>query len=190
VKPNLRKVTKHRFPLLLNLREKESLGSATGGQSFSRIFLHMEWTSSENGTLLVIDNRAFDFFGAVDNQWNRLTRSCHTVNRLTATQEKYQSALSLIKNYSPPNSMSAKIASAWSLDTWTLVEVEFADLLPAVVLIHTQNDQPSIVPNAVWSGYTKPWKSAPYIRKYIFKNADGLPQALPDCFEPQSLSFQ
>ena len=86
--------------------------------------------------------------------------------------------------------MSAMIAGAWTVDAWTLVEVEFTDLLPAVVLIQTKEGKSFIVPTTVWSGYTKPWKSAPYIRKYIFNNAPGMPPALTNSFEPQSESFQ
>ena len=135
------------------------------------LFLHIEWKTTENGSLLVVDNQEFDFIGSIHNQWNRYTRSCSSVTRLSPSEEKYQIAQSLIQNYSPPNSKFASIASAWSADAWTLVEVEFTDLLPAVALIQTKGDQHFIVPNAVWSGYTKPWKSAPHIRKYIFNNA-------------------
>jgi len=154
------------------------------------LFLHVEWTTSENGTLLVVDNQEIDLVGAMRNEWIRLTRSCSAVSQLEPTHTKYQIAESLIKNYSPPNSESAKIASAWSAADWTLVEVEFSDLLPAVVLIQTKEGHSLIVPEAVWSGYTKPWKSAPFIRKYISKNRSAMPAALTDCFEPQSQSFK
>jgi hypothetical protein len=102
--------------------------------------------------LLVVDNQEFDFIGGIHNKWNRYTRSCSSVTRLSPSEEKYQIAQSLIENYSPPNSKFATIASAWSADAWTLVEVKFTDLLPAVVLIQTKGDQHFIVPNAVWSG--------------------------------------
>lgn len=153
-------------------------------------FLHIELSTTENGTLLIVDNQEFDFMGSINIQWNRYTRSCNSVNRLLPSEEKYQIAQSLIENYSPPHSKFATIASAWSVDAWTLVEVEFTDLLPAVVLIQNTDNQHFIVPNAVWSGYTKPWKSAPFIRKYVSNNAPGMPPALTNCFEPQSQSFQ
>ena len=153
------------------------------------VSLHVEWTTDENGTLLVIDNNRIDFFGSVNDQWNRVTRNCNAVTRLSPKDERYGIAESLIKNYSPPNSQSAMIASAWSMELWTLVEVEFKDLLPAVVLIQTTNGQSTIVPNAVWSGYTKPWAAAPHIRNYIEKQMPQMPVALTRCFDPQSLSF-
>ena len=70
------------------------------------------------------------------------------------------------------------IAGAWTVDAWTLVEVEFTDQLPAVVLIQTKEGKSFIVPTAVWSGYTKQWKSAPCIRKYITNNSSKVPLAL------------
>ena len=153
-------------------------------------FLHIGLTTTENGTLLVVDNQEFDFLGIVNNKWNRFTRNCNAVSRLSSNEEKYQIAQSLIENYSPPHSKSAMISSAWSADAWTLVEVEFADLLPAVVIIQTEANQSFILANAVWSGHTKPWESAPFIRKYISSNAHGAPHALISCFEPQSQSFK
>jgi len=98
-------------------------------------FVHIGLTTTENGTLLVVDNQEIDFLGSVNNKWNRFTRNCNAVSRLSPNEERYQIAHSLIQNYSPPDSKSAMIASAWSADTWTLVEVEFAGLLPAVVII-------------------------------------------------------
>ena len=153
-------------------------------------FVHIGLTTTENGTLLVVDNQEIDFLGSVNNKWNRFTRNCNAVSRLSPNEERYQIAQSLIQNYSPPDSKSAMIASAWSADTWTLVEVEFAGLLPAVVIIQTKENQSFVLANSVWSGYTKPWKSAPFIRKYISSNAHGAPPALISCFEPQSQSFK
>ena len=154
------------------------------------LFLHIELMTTENGALLVVDNQEFDFIGSINNQWNRHTRSCNSVKRLLPSEAKYQLAQSLIENYSPPHSKFAMIASAWTAEEWILVEVEFTDLLPAVVLIQTKEPESFIVPNATWSGYTKPWKSAPYIRKYISNNGNGMPPSLTNCFDPQSQSFQ
>lgn len=153
------------------------------------ISIHVHWTTNDNGTLLVIDNKPVDFLGTINNQWNRVTRTCSGVTRLSPQEEKFQTAQSLIRNYSPPSSQTAVIAGAWALESWTLVEVEFQDLLPAVVLIQTTDNQTQIVPNAVWSGYTQPWKAAPYIRNYIEQQVPQMPVALTRCFDPQSQSF-
>ena len=153
------------------------------------ISIHVHWTTNENGTLLVIDNKPVDLLGAIHNQWNRVSRTCSAVTRLSPKDTKYQIAETLIRNYSPPSSQTAVVAGAWSMESWTLVEVEFQDLLPAVVLIQTTENQTLIVPNAVWSGYTQPWTAAPYIRNYIEQQAPQMPVALTRCFDTQSQSF-
>lgn len=154
------------------------------------VYLHVEWVPADNGSLLVIDGRKIDLLGIADNRWNQITRNCDALVRLAPSDDKYQTALSLIKEYSPPDSVSAKIASAWTLGSWTLVEVEFEELLPAVVMIRASENESFIVPSAIWSGYTVPWKSAPYIRRYLSQQAPEAPKSLTNCFDPQSSSFK
>jgi len=95
----------------------------------------------------------------------------------------------LINDYSPPDSRQAQIASVLAMDSWLLVEVEFKNLLPAVVLIQNANSLPSIFAQGVWSGYTTPHKSAPFIRNYLSHHVDTAPAELVNCFDPQSKSF-
>ncbi len=151
--------------------------------------LHFNFTRDENGFLLTIGDKPVDVAGLVSIELNRLSRNCEYVVRLLPTQEKYVMAQRLIENYSPPDSHMARISSVWSMGTWLLVEVEFNDLLPSVVLIQNSYSNPSIVPDAVWSGFTNPRKSAPYIRSYIQQKINTVPDPLLRCFEPQSQSF-
>ena len=76
------------------------------------------------------------------------------------------------------------------MGTWLLAEVEFTELLPAVVLIEKADEQAAILPDAVWSGYTHPHLPAPFIRKFLIQKVDAPPLALINCFEPQSNSFK
>jgi hypothetical protein len=109
---------------------------------------------------------------------------------LTASNNKYQLAQSLIDGYSPPDSSHSKIASVWTMDNWLLAEVEFRDLLPAVVLIEKSDADASILPDAVWSGNTSPHLPAPFIRKFLIQKLASPPLALIKCFEPQSSAFR
>jgi len=151
---------------------------------------HIGCTARDNGTLMVLDGREIDVVGMAGDQWVRLTRNCSGVVRLRPADKNYDIALSLIRAYSPPHSESVRLAGAWGLDQWVLAEVEFVDLLPAVVLINFSGAEPKIIGNAVWSGYTKPWKAAPFIRDYLVRQVPEVPPALADCFDPQSLSFK
>jgi hypothetical protein len=150
---------------------------------------HLSWVERDNGHLLLVDAREVDVLGQAENQWVRLRRSCEGVAQLSPHDAGFQQAQAVIQAYSPPHSQSARLAGVWTTGDWSLVEVEFTQLLPAVVLIHTTGTRAEIMPDAVWSGYTKPWMAAPYIRRYVGAQATGVPARLLDCFEPQSEAF-
>lgn len=151
---------------------------------------HLDWSANENGQLLLIDNRPIDLVGLANNAWVRLSRNCSSVSVMSKDGPQFQQSIDLIKSYSPPDSNSAKVASLIGADNWSLAEVEFDSLLPAVVLIKRVDKELAIVPNGIWSGYTKPWESAPYIRNYLTTQVPGVPRHLTDCFEPSSQSFK
>lgn len=151
---------------------------------------HINWIKDDLGYLLTIDDRPIDLIGYLHNQMNMLTRNCESVVRLTPSQGKYQMAENLIRAYSPPDSNQAQLASVWSMNSWLLVEVEFKNLLPAVVLIQNSNSAPSIFAEGIWSGYTNPHKAAPFIRDYLSHQVKSAPAQLINCFDPQSESFK
>lgn len=151
---------------------------------------HIGWAARDNGTLLVLDRREFDVAGIASDHWTKMIRNCNGVVRLQPVDENYQTTARLIRDYSPPHSESVRLSSVWSSDNWVLAEAEFVDLLPAVVLLDFSGGEPKIVSNAVWSGYTKPWESAPFIRDYMLRQVPNLSPSLASCFDPQSLSFR
>lgn len=150
---------------------------------------HINWIQDDLGYLLTIDDRPIDLIGNLKNEVTRATRNCKNVERVLPTQPKYQIAQTLISDYSPPDSSQSQIASVWSKDSWLVVEVEFKNLLPAVVLIQNSNSAPSILAEGIWSGYTNPHKSAPFIRDYLSHQVEAIPAQLINCFDPQSKSF-
>jgi hypothetical protein len=151
---------------------------------------HIGWAARDNGTLMVLDGREIDVAGIASDQWTQMTRNCNGVVRLQPVDENYQATARLIRDYSPPHSESVRLASVWSRGKWVVAEAEFVDLLPAVVLLDFSRGEPKIVSNAIWSGYTKPWKGAPFIRDYMLRQVPDLPPSLVACFDPQSLSFR
>jgi hypothetical protein len=154
------------------------------------IFDHVAWKRTENGPLLVVDGKEFDALGALSELWNSSSRDCRMTSQLAPKDAVYGQAEEQIKLYSPPQSRTTHVASAWMQGPWILMELEFDDLLPAVVLLKRTDQSLSIVEQAVWSGYTSPWKAAPYIRAYILSKAPEMPQELIQCFQPHSAAFQ
>jgi len=148
------------------------------------VFLnHFSVTQKENGWLLNIDGREVDAIGMAQEKWVKLTRHCERITQLDSTAQQHLAIQKLIQAYSPPHSESAQIVSLLSAGEWSLAEVQFKDLLPAVVLIQDRDGQLGIVPNAIWSGETHPWLAAPFIRQYISLRAPQAPKALLECFE-------
>lgn len=150
---------------------------------------HISWTKDEFGFLLTLDDRPVDLRGQVEDQFNRITRNCDSVRLLDKAHERFHLAERLIHEYSPPQSSIAHISGAWEYQNWLLVEVEFKELEPVALLIENTDSAPRIIPNSVWSGYTTPRKSGPFIRHYIKQKVENAPVHLLECFEPQSQSF-
>lgn len=151
---------------------------------------HLSWEEKDNGHLLMVDGVALDVVGHARDRWTKVTRQCESVSRVGETHDRFSQALAVIQAYSPPASASAQLRSLWSVGDWLLAEVEFNDLLPAVVLLRATEKELAVLPDAVWSGYTRPWKAAPYIRQYLKQRGHPVPTALFDCFEPQSEAFR
>ena len=154
------------------------------------IISHVGWIERDNGTLLVVDGIEIDLLGQANNHWVRATRDCQHVAELQASEPGFASARQTLQAYSPPSSASARLASLWTSQTWGLAEVEFDELLPAVALMKATDNGWEIIPPAVWSGFTHPWEPAPLMRRYLKQQAPEVPQALLNCFEPRSPSFQ
>jgi hypothetical protein len=150
---------------------------------------HISFKPADHSYLMVVDGIEIDVLGKLKNQWQKHTQSCESVSQLQEGSSNFEVIQSAIQSYSPPQSQSAKIASMWSLGDWTLAEVEFEALLPAVVTLQTNNKETKIVPRGIWSGHTKPWMAAPLIRTYLKTQVPEVPLQLLNCFIPRSKSF-
>ena len=153
------------------------------------MFSHLNVVEKDNGVLLSVDGREVDVWGMVKNRWQSLTHDCSAVVLLEHTHPVHQLAKDLIQRYSPPDSNHLTHLFVWQQGPWMLAETEFESLLPAVVTLHEDQDGMSIVPNGIWSGHTQPWVAGPHIRAYLGRQIPDVPQALLNCFKPQTRSF-
>ena len=118
------------------------------------------------------------------------TNTCKTVTELKSEDQKLAMIKTVIQSYSPPDSISIKIIYVWTSGTWAVAEVEFENLLPAVVVVKNLDTSATLVGDAIWSGMTAPWKSGPFIRAYLGQKARDMPAELLNCFELQTSSFR
>jgi hypothetical protein len=138
---------------------------------------------------MVVDGIEIDVLGKMQNQWLAITQNCEGVSQPLAGQANFQLIQNAVQSYSPPQSQSAQIAGMWTFGEWTLAEVEFEDLLPAVVTLDFNKHEHQIVPRGIWSGHTQPWMAAPLIRTYLKTQVPEVPSKLLNCFDPLSKSF-
>lgn len=117
----------------------------------------------------MVDGREVDAIGVAQDKWVKLTQNCSRVRSVDAQTPELLTLLQLIRGYSPPASESAQFIRVAISGNWASVEVKFKskDLLPDVVLNDQTVQPPKIVPNAIWSGETHPWRPAPFVRQYI-----------------------
>lgn len=149
---------------------------------------HVDLAQVDGRTFVAAQNRLHDPQGWLSDRWTHLVRDCRPVRALDGVQEG-AGALAAIRAFSPPDSASAKLVQLLALDDWQLAEVEFAALSPAVVLLRQGSNGWNIVPSAIWSGSTEPWRPAPLIRRYLAQQAPSAPAALLDCLNPKSALF-
>ena len=154
------------------------------------VFLsHVGWSKTENGMLFNIDGRDLDLSGIIQDKWRKTTNACSSVQQIDSSDPRHNQIKQLIQSYSPPDSMSMTNIHVWTQGTWAIAEVEFNNLLPAVVTLKNIDQNALIVDDAIWSGFTKPWIAGPLIRNYLSKSKSKAPQTLLDCFELQTKSF-
>ena len=145
----------------------------------------LEWVQADGGHLLMVDGRPLDAEGWLRNQLNSLRRECTDVQVLQADDQRLPQALQALKNFSPPASQSARVAAASVRSDWMLLEVEFDDLQPAVVLMQKNGADWVIAQRGIWSGQTHPWLAATHIRAYLARQVESAPADLLACFDPK-----
>ena len=154
------------------------------------LLTHVSWSQKENGLMFNVDGRDVDFVGIIKNEWRMATNTCKTVTELKSEDQKLTMIKTAIQSYSPPDSIPIKVIYVWTSGTWAVAEVEFENLLPAVVAVKNLDTSATVVGDAIWSGMTAPWKSGPFIRAYLGQKAKDMPAELLKCFELQTSSFR
>ena len=144
--------------------------------------MHLEIEAMDDSWLLRVDGRGVDVAGHVAEQFTSLTRRCNAVQRVLPNDALYADTLNVIRQYSPPDSLSAQLMDLTRQDDWLLAQVTFDRLHSAVVLLNASPHGWMVADGAIWSGPTHPHRPEPLIRRYIRSKAAAAPTALLDCF--------
>jgi len=150
---------------------------------------HVDIERQDGSYFLSFQGKKHDVAGMLLNQTNAMLRQCGDVQTMDIHSAQAGSALYAIRNFSPPDSMHARLLGLQQQGSWLLAEVEFATLNPAVVLLTSSQERISVVEGAIWSGTTAPWHAASLIRRYIQGRAPQAPHELLNCFNPAGALF-
>lgn len=143
---------------------------------------HLELESSDDSWLLRVDGRPVDVAGYLSEKYTALTRNCDQVQGVPPTDPLHADVLGAIRQYSPPDSLSAQLVALIRQDRWLLAQVEFSTLQDAVVLLKASEQSLTIPQGGVWSGTTHPHRPEPVIRRYLQSTVPAAPVDLTACF--------
>lgn len=144
---------------------------------------HLEIEPADGSWLLRVDGRALDVAGQLSARWVAFTRDCRRVQPVPASAPAHAQVLATVRQYSPPDSLSADIVTLLALEPWWLVRVRFDALQEAVLLLQQTPEGMAIAPGGVWSGGTHPHRPEPLIRRYLRARVPEAPTALTDCLD-------
>ena len=145
--------------------------------------LHVDWRRTDNGVLLRVAEQDVDLWGALRQVATRITRSCGNVQFLREQDANWTASLDAIREYSPPDSRSARLIALWREKEWLIAQARFDTLMPAIVTLRSDGSRITIEPRGIWSGTTAPWVAAPRIRDYLRRQVPDLPPSLADCLD-------
>ena len=145
---------------------------------------HVDIEAQDGRYFGVWQGKKHDVIGWLADHNNQLWRDCSAVQQLSHASPAAGQVLSLIAEYSPPDSRNAKLVSLLQQGEWLLAELAFAQLNPAVVVLQAGPTGMRIPERAVWSGSTAPWQAGPRIRQHLRQQVPQLPATFLACYDP------
>lgn len=151
---------------------------------------HVDVEAQDGRYFGVWQGKKHDVIGWFADRSNQLWRDCSKVQQLAPDSMTAGQVLALIREYSPPDSRQAQLIGLQQQGRWLVAELNFAQLNPAVVLLHQDGGALRLLERGIWSGSTAPWQPGPRIREHLRRQgqqAHGqFPEALLACYEPAS----
>lgn len=150
---------------------------------------HVDWAHLDGRRLLVVSGQRFDVLGWASEQAREWRSDCNTVAPLPMDSSVAQAVLAVIRQHSLPDSQSVRGLQIRVVGDWSVAEVAFENLKPALVVLRRQGGLWRVQDPAVWSGSTAPWNSAHFVRRYLRQQAPDLPQVLLQCIDIDPLRY-
>lgn len=142
---------------------------------------HVDWVQLDGRGLLNVNGQHWDLLGWSAEQARSWQHDCGTLPPLPLDSPTARAVLEVIQGHSLPDSQSARGLQLREKNGWAIAEVAFDTLKPALVVVRSQGQAWRVQDQAVWSGATAPWHSGDFVRRYLQRQAPGLPQDLLAC---------
>ena len=152
--------------------------------SLGLVVNHVSVEHMDQRYVLNVDGVPVDAWGAAQDRMNRLTRQCDGVTFHTESHAAASPLLQAVREFSPPDSRQLQWRQMLSLAPWHLLEVTFATLEPAVMVVQDTGAAVQMQDAAIWSGPVAPWRPGPWIRSYLKTQAPAVPAQLLACYDP------
>jgi hypothetical protein len=152
----------------------------------------------DQGVLLDLAGTPVDAVGRLQGAWQALARDCGQVQHWPAGAAAWLQAQQALAAHSPPASRGARPLQLLQRGDWWLAEVLWdgpaalpgsAPLDPAIVPLRRLDGRLQVQTAGVWSGDTGPWVAPVFIRRWLQRQAPGLPADLALCLDPQWPAF-
>lgn len=138
----------------------------------------------DDAWLLKVAGKPVDLRGAASVAVQDLFRDCSAVQRVNALSGEAAAAVEALRQFSPPDSLSARVMRIDRAAAWFVLQAEFDALEPVVVLVRRAGTQAEVMPLGVWSSTTLPWNSAWRIRRFLAERVPQAPSGLLACVDP------
>lgn len=149
------------------------------------VFQHVRIQHQDHGWLLNVYESPLDIQGFVADQWTRVQRLAINCSSAQVPAEQVPiTLLHAIHGYSPPDSSSARVLWLGIEDGWSVAELEFDLLSPAVIVLQQDDEEGWHIPlTGIWSGHTHPWRPSPLIRNFLSTRNPQVPSKLLLCWQ-------
>ena len=153
------------------------------------LVLHPRIELADGRAVMSINGQMVDVTGALEDAWSRVVNACGRVRDLSGDPNIGGAVMAAIRAYSVPDSLSARIVRIQGVSEWLLVEAVFDAVPPVLAVMRSDAESRVLTIEALWSGSTHPWRTAPFAARFLRERAPGVPEALLGCMRPVSDKF-
>jgi hypothetical protein len=139
----------------------------------------------DDGYIISTGNSVFDPIGELKLAYTRATRDCSAVQKMGQAEMLAALAKSNLQIKSAEANPKPRAGSKQG--AWMLVETDFENLEPAVILLESTANTYKVA--SVYGGTAAPYNDVQVIHSHLSHQAREAPQQLINCYEPAGPPF-